>query len=421
MRSRGTPTRRLAAASALTAALIGLATACSPAGVTPPTVTVVADAPPADRVTAPSPPPPPPAQFTLVAAGDMLPHTPVVSSATSGGVIDFSPLTEAVRPFIEGADLALCHMEVPVAPAGTSPSGYPMFAAPAELVRDIAEDGWDGCSTASNHSVDRKAAGIAATLEAFAASGLGATGTARTEQEAGSTQFYTVHSAGGDVKVAHISFAYGLNGLPKPDGQPWAVNTFDANAADASGIIAAATKARDEGADVVLVSSHCCVEYQTAPTDAQRSLAQKIADSGLVDLYIGHHAHVPQPIEKLPGGPDGKGMWTAFGLGNFISNQDASCCVAETSNGLLLTATFTVDRDTGVDVSAEWTAITVDKSGGHRVYALAQIAAGAGNIDAATAQARRSMVAAAAGPSAPERTEPVTPLALGVTMTPRTP
>lgn len=399
--------------------LATLLSACSPAAVTPASVTVTAS-PTTDRQEAVAAPTPPPASFTFVAAGDVLPHAPVVSSATNAGVIDFSPLTASVMPYIAGADLAICHMEVPVAPPGTAPSGYPMFGSPSQLVPDLAEDGWDGCTTASNHSVDRGAAGIAATLEAFAAVGLGAVGTARTEAEAAQAQLYVVSTASGDITVANISFAYGLNGLPKPSGQPWAVNTFNADAADAAPIIDAARAAREAGADVVIASVHCCVEYQTEPTPAQRSVAQQIATSGQVDLYVGHHAHVPQPIELLPGGPTGEGMWTAFGLGNYLSNQDAGCCTAQSNNGVLLTSTFT-QRDDGLfDVAVEWTATTVEIGARHTMHVLSDLGEAYGGLTAAQVSQRHTLVAEAVGPAAPERSEPAKALARGVAVVTRT-
>ncbi|WP_296664517.1 CapA family protein [Demequina sp.] len=376
-----------------------------------PVASVTAEAQPAP-VLSPSPPAPAPAgpvRFTLVAAGDVLPHSPVNASAAVDGGYDFTALMAGVQPYIEGADLALCHMEVPVAPAGTKPTGYPVFSAPDALVRDLKAVGWDGCSTASNHSVDKGLSGVEATLAAFDANRLQHAGTARSADEGARTSFYSVRTGTRTVKVAHISFAYGTNGLPVRE--PWEVNLFDADGADAGPIIAAAEKARADGADVVVASVHCCVEYRTAPTDAQRSIAEQIAESGAVDLYIGHHAHVPQPIELLPGGPDGDGMWTAFGLGNFLSNQDSNCCVPQTSNGLLLTATFEVDPDGGVAVGAQWTAITVDKRDGHTMHALADITDGAGTLSASQVADRLALVREAAGTQAPERTEPAERLA----------
>ncbi len=363
----------------------------------------------------------PTVQFTLVAAGDVLTHTPVNASATSGGVIDYSPLMAALDPYVSGADLAWCHLEIPIAPAGQSPSGYPMFAAPAELVGDIAEAGWDGCSQASNHSVDRKFAGVVTTLDWFDAYRLGFAGTARTAEEATRVQLYSVREGSRVIKVGHISFTYGLNGLPMPSEAPWAVNVFNANAADASPIIAAAQEARAQGADIVVASVHCCVEYQTAPTAAQRSIVEQIGASGEVDLYIGHHAHVPQPIELIPGGPSGEGMWAAFGLGNYISNQDTQCCVPHTNSGVLLTATFTVDPEDHVSVGVEWTAITVDRLNRHTMYVLRDVPDGAGRLSAAEVQARLTRVAEAVGPQAPERVTPPPTLADAAYVDPRKP
>jgi len=352
-----------------------------------------------------------PVKFTLVAAGDVLPHGPVDASARTASGYDFTPLMAGVEPYIAGADLAICHMETPVAPDGSKPSGYPVFGAPKQLVANLKAVGWDGCSTASNHSVDRAYPGIAATLDAFEAQGLGHAGTARTESESTQTQFYNVVKGSRVIKVAQVSFAYGLNGLHKPAGKSWSVNTFDADAADATPIIDAAKAARAAGADVVVASVHCCVEYRTLPTAAQERIAQQIAASGAVDLYIGHHAHVPQPIVSLEGGPNGDGMWVAYGLGNFLSNQDQACCVAETSSGVLLTATFTVSPDDRVDVGVEWTPITVDRLDHHAMHVLTDIPTGSRQLSAAEVKARLARVTSAVGPAAPERTEPATKFA----------
>ncbi|WP_082105187.1 CapA family protein [Demequina subtropica] len=347
--------------------------------------------------------------FSLVAGGDVLPHTPVNTSATTADGYDYTALFAGIEPYIAGADLAICHMEVPVSPGDGKPSGYPIFSAPSALVRDLAAVGWDGCSTSSNHSVDKGMAGVTATLDAFDDALLQHAGTARSESESEQVSYYVVGDGDRLIKVAHLSFAYGTNGMPVAN--PWSVDLFDADAEDATPIIEAAQRARDDGADVVVASVHCCVEYRTTPSDAQRSIAQQIADSGLVDLYIGHHAHVPQPIELLPGGPSGDGMWTAFGLGNMLSNQDSVCCVAATANGVLLDATFTVSPEGDVGVDVGWFATTVDKRGGHRIYALADIPDGVGTLSAGEVAARHQAVREAVGDDAPEETTPPASLA----------
>jgi poly-gamma-glutamate synthesis protein (capsule biosynthesis protein) len=356
------------------------------------------------------PPAEPDAHFTIVAGGDVLPHMPVLTSARTADGYDFTPLLAGLDPWVSGADLALCHMEIPVAPPGSQPSGYPVFGTVPEVVRDLAEQGWDGCSTASNHAVDRGQAGLDATIDAFDAAGLGHVGTARSEAE-DTPALYRLERAGRTFTVAHLAVTYGTNGMPV--AHPWSVDLVDVDA-----VVARATQARTDGADLVLVSVHCCTEYVTAPTAQQVDVATALADSGVVDLVIGHHAHVPQPVELLPGGPDGQGMWVAYGLGNYVSNQDAACCAAATSNGQLLVVQVTAtgaDPAAGAEAgpprvtSAAYLPNTVDRLGRHLVYALPAIPDGTSHLSASEVATRLSQVVSAAGPQAPVATTPPTP------------
>ena len=115
-------------------------------------------------------------------------------------------------------------------------------------------------------------------------------------------------------------------------------------------------------------------------------------------------------------------MWAAFGLGNYISNQDYSTVGhAETSQGELVTATFTVQVDGSVDVGVEWTGITVDRTGGHTLHVLADIPNGVGNLSAAEVAKRYQLVKNAVGPQAPERTTPPKHLADSAFWIERTP
>lgn len=362
----------------------------------------------------PTPEPTPDVDLTILAAGDVLPHTPVMTSAREGNGYDFRPLLRGLDAWVQGADLALCHMEVPVSPTGRPVSGYPMFGTTPELVRDLAAQGWDGCSTASNHSVDKGFAGLARTLDVFDAEGLGHTGTARTQEESAQPQRYVLEAGGQETVIAHLSATYGTNGMPVDADKPWSVTMLDADE-----MIAAAHSARQDGADIVLVSMHAGSEYVTAPTEQQRKFAQALADSGEVDLLIGHHAHVPQPFAELTGGPQGAGMWVGYGLGNMVSNQDGNCCAAQTANGLLMIAT--VHRSAGGPAhvtGVEWAGITVDRLAGHRIHAFADLDGAVGRLSAKTLAARAKDVDEAVGSSAPERREPPVATA-SVTVEPR--
>jgi len=357
----------------------------------------------------PTPTPEPDAVFTIVAGGDVLPHDTVVRHARETGVVDFVPLMAPVQPWIAGGDLAICNMEVPLAPPGTQPSGYPMFGAPTELAANLETLGWDGCSTGSNHTLDRRYAGVVHTLDTFDAVGLGHEGSARSQAEADAPQMYQLERAGQTITVAQIAGTYGTNGIPIPADAPWAVSLLDAGR-----LVAQATAAREAGADLVVATLHWGVEYRAAPTDDQVALAQALAESGQVDLIIGTHAHVPQPMAKLPGGPRGEGMWVAYGLGNFISNQDTHCCAPQTNTGAFMTATVVKPADGPARVTGlEWTAFPVDRLGGQRVYAANEILAGATfdrlQLSLAEVEARRQRVAEVMGTEATERTTPPVP------------
>ena len=307
--------------------------------------------------------------FTVGYAGDVLMHMPVMES-TPAGSGDITANIAAETPWVEGLDLALCGMEVPVAPDGVY-SGYPAFGTSTEVVAALARSGWDGCATASNHAVDRGEAGVVATLDALDSHGLGHAGTYRSQQDA-SVPFalYELERGGRTVTVAQISTTMDLNGLEDPTGYSVSLN-------DIGAITKAAKSARAAGADLVVVHSQLGEEYETTPNDKQVSYAQSLADTGQVDIFFGAHPHVPQPAEKLSGGVGGKGMWVSYSAGNYISNQDEECCAPLSDVGQLVWADVTSHADGSVSVDKlNWHPFTMDLAGGHKIRDLAALHSG---------------------------------------------
>ncbi|MFI6034804.1 CapA family protein [Streptomyces sp. NPDC051315] len=251
--------------------------------------------------------------FTLVATGDVLPHTSVLERArfdAGGNGYDFRPMLDGVKPLVSGADLALCHLETAYG-ASDDPTGRPLVTSPPEIADALAATGYDGCSTASDHSLDDGAAGVRRTLDALDRAGVRHTGTARTEAEAASVTLLRA----GPAKVAHLAYTYDTNGHPLPEGQPWAVNRIDENR-----VVADARTARAAGADVVVVSLHWGTEWQDAPDDFQFTLARALTASRTdgrpdIDLLLGAHAHVPQAYEKV------NGTWVVYGLGDQVAGD----------------------------------------------------------------------------------------------------
>ena len=249
--------------------------------------------------------------MTLAFTGDLLPHLPLVAVAgqygrQSGGRYDFVPMLAPMQPIIAGADLAICHLEVRAAADQDRLTGYPTFGGPVELIDAVKLTGYSGCSTASNHSLDQGRAGIGVTLDRFDQDHLLHAGTARTAEEGAAVTMYDV----GGAKVAHLSYAYGFNGYRLPADAPFAANQIDVNR-----IHADTTRARQAGAQLVVVSLHWGTEYQHEPDGFQRQVAADLLPWPDIDVIVGHHAHVVQPIEQV------EGTYVVWGLGNHLTNQ----------------------------------------------------------------------------------------------------
>src|SRR5215207_4413515 len=209
-----------------------------------------------------------PREVTLIASGDVLPHGPVLRQAgaygrRAGQPYDFRPMFAELRPVVAAADLAVCHLEVPLSSDGRGVTSWPSFNAPPQLAAALRWAGYDACSTASNHALDRG-----------------------------------------------------------PDR-----------------IIEDARAARRAGARFVVALLHWGHENQAAPTPDQRELARRLLAAPEVDLILGHHVHVVQPIEQVGG------KWVAYGMGNSLSNQTPACCAAGSQDGVLVQVTIARDGD----------------------------------------------------------------------------
>ncbi|PRX51032.1 poly-gamma-glutamate synthesis protein (capsule biosynthesis protein) [Prauserella shujinwangii] len=334
------PARRTAALCLLGAVTLG--GACTAAPADPRAVPAPPGAPPSATT------PPPPPSFTVVATGDVLIHPALTEQAArdadgAGEEFDYRPLFQGIRPLISRADLALCHLEVPLAEDGGPYSGYPQFNAPPELAGALADTGYDGCSTASNHVLDQGPDGVTRTLDALDEAGLRHTGAARSEREATTPLLFDVDG----TQVGHLSYTFSFNGFTEPGGTPWLANELDPAA-----VVADAEAARAAGADVVIASLHWGQEYQHDPTEEQRRLARQLLAEDSIDLLIGHHAHVVQPIERIDG------EWVAYGLGNSVARHAEPRGVSE--EGIAARFRFTRDGDRWVVETAEYVPTLVE-------------------------------------------------------------
>lgn len=286
--------------------------------------------------------------ITIAGTGDVLPHALVVANAKanagSGEDYNFSPMFDEIKPLISSADLALCHMETPISADNTTLTQprVLVFSSPRELAGNLASAGYDGCDFASNHTIDQGLRGLKDTEDVITEAGLGYAGPTGYEDRADAQQVFDVEG----IKVAHLAYTYTFPNASEPNTDVPSFAGWIAPSlwplAGSQGILDDADRARDDGAELVVVSMHWGQEYNTSPTTDQTEIAEELLESGAVDLILGTHVHVPQACEQI------NDRFVLYGLGNSLSNQspdvDSRLRVA-TQEGMVAAVTVTLAGD----------------------------------------------------------------------------
>ena len=282
-----------------------------------------------------------PRSISIVSSGDILLHERLWVQAKADGTdgnLDFYPQLADLEPVFSSADLALCHLETPLAELGVDYEGYPTFNAPPQITDAITKLGFDMCGTASNHSLDQGFSGLIRTIETLDRAGIPHTGTAVSQAEASKPLVMDVKTESGVVKVGILSYTYGFNGFERDADKLWSANLIDPVA-----IIAEAKLARSLGAEIVIAKMHWGNEYTAEPNDFQTSVAQELADSGQIDLIDGSHSHSVQPITQI-----GK-TWVAYSHGNFVAAHREPTTIK--SEGLVTRWEFVESASGGFELS----------------------------------------------------------------------
>ena len=228
---------------------------------------------------------------------------------------DFSYVFSDIQKYIQTADIAVGNLETTFAGKERGYSNYPTFNTPEQLAYNLKTLGIDLLSTANNHSLDKGYKGLVSTLDFLDDAGIAHTGTYRSEEEQNQISIQNVKG----ITMAFLSFTYGTNGIPVPSGKDYCVNLIDEDL-----ILKQINLAKEQNPDMICVFMHWGVEYQTKQNKTQENLADFLFKNG-VDVILGGHPHVLQPMEKreitLEDGTTKDGF-IIYSLGNFISGQN---------------------------------------------------------------------------------------------------
>ena len=243
-------------------------------------------------------------KLSLVMVGDTLIHNAVASDAYHDDVYDFTKMLRYIKPIISTYDLAYYNQESILGGTSIGVSSYPRFNSPQEIGDAMIDAGFNLVSLANNHTLDRGEQAIINSCNYWKSKDVYYAGSYCSEEDRNNVKIMQKNG----IKYALLSYTIHTNGIPLPNGKSYYANIYNPDIVKAD-----VEKYRDK-VDLLMVAMHWGEEYTHNPTAAQRNQAKYLADLG-VDIIIGTHPHVVEPIEKIGD------TLVIYSLGNFLSSQ----------------------------------------------------------------------------------------------------
>lgn len=245
----------------------------------------------------------------ILFAGDAMQHQAQIDAARRpDGSFDYSECFGAMRDYISSADLAVVNFEAPL--GGKPYTGYPCFSAPDEYATSLTDAGFDLLLLANNHILDRRDKGLHRTLDRLREQKIPHIGVYHDAADRDSLSPMIVDVNG--FKLGILNYTYGTNGIE-------VTGSAVVDYIDHTKMRHDVEAARAKGAEIVTVCVHWGEEYRLLPNAAQRRLADWLLALD-VDMIIGNHPHVVQPMEMCTS-HSGHPVVLTYSLGNFISNM----------------------------------------------------------------------------------------------------
>ena len=292
---------------------------------------------------------------SMVMVGDALIHGTVYGSAhryANYNGYDFKPILEHIKERVKDYDLAYYNQETILGGTELGLSTYPLFNSPYEVGDAFIDAGFNLVSLATNHTIDKGEKGVLNSRNYWnQQDSVLAAGSYSSFEERDKVVIKEVNG----IKYAFLSYTTYTNGLIVPTGKEYLVNVYDEDL-----IKEEITRYRDQ-VDLLMVAMHWGTEYMTYPTNEQKEISEYLASLG-VDLIIGCHPHVIEPIEYIDD------TLVIYSLGNFISSQIG----VERLTGLMLSLNIKKEEYHGKTTISfediEGTLIYTDRNNGYIVY-----------------------------------------------------
>jgi hypothetical protein len=217
----------------------------------------------------------------------------------------------SVAPVLRAADISIANLECSVSTRGYPVPGkqYTFRGKPSSLLAIARYAGIDVVTLANNHTLDYGRLAFADTLSYAHEFGMKTIGGGRNLDVARRPALFRL----GGIRVALLGYS-DVRPLGFDAGPTWSGTA----PAFPSYISSDVRRAKNRGADVIVVYFHWGVERTFSPNSRQRSLAAVAFESGAT-VVLGAHPHVLQPIEQ-----PGRRRLVAWSLGNFVFGANSS-------------------------------------------------------------------------------------------------
>lgn len=254
-------------------------------------------------------------ELQIVMVGDMLMHTKIIDSGLQeDGSYNFDHLFANVKDFITEADMAIVNQETIMGGEKYGYSGYPCFNSPYALADAEVNAGFDVILHATNHTLDRGSNAVLNCLNYWNMTypEVGVVGIYENQEEQDTIYIYEEKG----MKIAVLNYTYGTNGIPVPSSMPYLVNLMDKEQ------IIEDIKEAEELADFTILCPHWGTEYNLGVSSEQKQWTEIFVEYG-VDLVLGAHPHVIEPIEWVTH-ENGNKMLVYYSLGNFVNGTSST-------------------------------------------------------------------------------------------------
>lgn len=243
--------------------------------------------------------------LNMITAGDALIHGAVYKSAAKNdGTYDFCKFLTQIEPIVKNYDLAFYNQESIIGGKNLGLSSYPRFNSPDEIGDCMVSLGFNVVSLANNHTLDKNETGVLYSVNYWKNKDVLHAGQYSSFEDRDEIRIKEKNG----IKYTMLSYTTVTNGLLPPKGKEYLTNIYSNEKATQD------IESLKDKVDLIIVAMHWGVEYTNVPSQDQKNIANHLASLG-VNVIIGHHPHVLQPIEYIDD------TLVIYSLGNFISAQ----------------------------------------------------------------------------------------------------